>query len=1174
MFHSSPMDSASSLGSIAFPVRALVIGAAAPEAPSEPNRIPDTSCERLLAATRDLERDGRLEVEFLISPSWTTLRVGLTDDRFDVVQVSGPFGHDPATGQPGLLVGGGEGSVVGAEGETHILPLARILTERADVDRAGLANGSPPTLFGAAARSASDAHAAQPSNVSKVQLVILDVGAGGEASCSAGEDLAQVLAAAGVPAIVTLFGVMPPPARSEILRGLYHGLCDGEDLASAVAPACGTLIPTGLSPFLPTGPMISGRVGGRLRLTAGDKRPAPPDISTVPWSRPPAGTAVRGRGPLIREAARRLLAGRVVVLYGPAGIGKSVVAGEAARRLMAAGAVEAVLPVNCAAGVTVDTLLHDLAASLDAAETGLDRLARRPMAPQHKAAVLADVLAARRILIVLDNAERLLVGASPHPQPQLDPAEPTTRVTYGDPVLAAGHGAEVALADLDLGGLLYQLIAAPASRARMIFTSREDFDPLAVLGRAGLAGDQTVGRLDELVAAMGGENALGPLPTGELHLALSALGIEDEWADRSEPSNVPPLRSVRSVPSVRLRVDPLSFEATVQITQGLPGLDALPVRAIDGAPSLRQISELAGGRPWALAHIAAWAARTSVADVLEALAGMPLPVSADQLLALSAARWPAAALPLLMTAALLDEPLPYSALARIASAVSDATGGFGAADFDGLVAGGWLVRRNDLAGQPSDGTAGYASDGPVRDWAARQIAASDRPAVWRAAARYWQDIARKTSSRPAELRAWRYLDLAGDAAAADVIVQRVWETLLTEGEVSLAVRLLGRSAATLDGLPRAVALDALAQTRHIQGDIAGAADAQAEALRVYERIGDWRLVVAALGRLGRLQQIRGAHDAARQTLERALSIAEGMGDPLAAARGLRQLGVIEQLAGRPDAALACFERALRWVETVEDRAEAMKILNQLGMFHEICGDDARAILRYEQALAIAATFGDAATMAGILHQLGLLHERAGEFDRAQTCYERSLALADKLDDRSGAALSLHQLGLLHRLRGDYDPARTCFQRSLAIGRRLGALSGMAGNLYQIGLLDELQGRGADARTHYAGALAAAEDAGDRVGMIRALGRLGPLCEEDGSFEQAVACAVRSMVVLNQMGSPDRDVAAGMLVRLRRRMAPESFDQAFRRSLHAADGTVGVGHLVPSRGPDWLGYATR
>lgn len=1162
MFHSSPMESASPSGSIAIPLRALVIEAPVPAAPGASNQLPGSACERLLATIGALEREGRLEVEFLISPSWATLRVALSDEHFDLVQVSGAFDRDPVTGQLGLLV-------AGSDEKTQIVPLVRLLTERVDSAGAGLAGADGAHLAdpavadladpavadladaSASTRSAAEAQSrcgAPSARPARARLVIVDANAGGDASSLAGEALAQALAAAGEPAIVAFLGGLPPAARSEIIRALYQGLCDGDDLASAVAPARAILIRAGLSDCMPVVPQILGSIGGRLRLEAGKDRRA-----SISGELPPLGTVVRGRGPLVRETVRRLQAGRVVVLHGPAGIGKSAVAAEAARRLMASGTLEAVLTVDCAAGVTAESLVGDLAASLGRlGETRLDRLVRRRMAPQHKAAALLDVLSTRRILIVLDGAEHLLAGRRPDAGSQPDSAAPSTRVSYGDPVLAAGRAGQLELLDADLGGLLYQFVAVAGSGTRVIFTSRDDFDPLAVLGGARRTGDpSSVLQEDKMVAALGGEDAPCGLLSDE-NPSVPVREVDGAWADRQGSSDGQPARGAQAVPSVRMRVGPLGFEAVAQVARGLPVFEALPVRAIGRAPSLRQVFELSGGRPWALVHLAAWAARSSVADVLEMLVELPgggsAPWSAERLLARSAAGWPETARRLVSAAGLLDEPLPAAALIGIAAVNSAGVGDLGVVDLEALVAGGWLIRRDD--------DQGYAVNGPMRDWAAQQVAASDRPAIWRAAARHWQELGRQTAGRQAELRAWHYLDLAGDAVAADAVVQRVWEPLLTEGEVSLAVRLLGRSVATLEGLPRAMALDALSQTHHAQGDVASAADAQVEALRLYERIGDWRLVVAALQRLGRLQQLRGDYDVARQSVERALSIAEGMGDPAAAARGLRQLGVIEQLAGRPEAALACFERALRCVETAEDRAEAMKILNQLAMFHELCGDDARAILRYEQALAVAATFGDAATMAGTLHQLGLLQERAGDFDRAQTCYERSLALADKLDDPSGAALSLHQLGLLHRLRGDDASARTCFQRSLAIGRRLGALSGVAGNLYQIGLLDELQGRCADARTHYAGALAAAEDAGDRVGMARALGRLGPLWEEDGAYDQAVACAVRSMIVLNQMGSPDRDVAAGMLVRLRRCMAPESYEQAFKSSLRAGGGTAG------------------
>jgi hypothetical protein len=63
-------------------------------------------------------------------------------------------------------------------------------------------------------------------------------------------------------------------------------------------------------------------------------------------------------------------------------------------------------------------------------------------------------------------------------------------------------------------------------------------------------------------------------------------------------------------------------------------------------------------------------------------------------------------------------------------------------------------------------------------------------------------------------------------------------------------------------------------------------------------------------------------------------------------------------------------------------------------------------------------------------------------------------------------------------------------------------------------------------------------------VARSLHQLGMLFEVEEAYTQAVHYVAQAFVILDQLGSPDREIARKTLARLRQKMGEEAFDTAW------------------------------
>lgn len=174
-----------------------------------------------------------------------------------------------------------------------------------------------------------------------------------------------------------------------------------------------------------------------------------------------------------------------------------------------------------------------------------------------------------------------------------------------------------------------------------------------------------------------------------------------------------------------------------------------------------------------------------------------------------------------------------------------------------------------------------------------------------------------------------------------------------------------------------------------------------------------------------------------------------------------------------------------------------------------CGDMVRAAETATARLERAERLGDLAEQSVAWNALGIVRTALGNLPGAEEAYDRSLQLAREIGDLRGEAITLHNLGILHLDRGEWAIARAHNEDYLRLSTRIGNWMAEAYAPIYLGLSAAGDG---DATTA-AKLLREGWDAADRHGWPRL---------------SALAQAMRGeLLVLSGVLTGDRDlVAAG------------------------------------------------
>jgi DNA-binding SARP family transcriptional activator/predicted ATPase len=199
-----------------------------------------------------------------------------------------------------------------------------------------------------------------------------------------------------------------------------------------------------------------------------------------------------------------------------------------------------------------------------------------------------------------------------------------------------------------------------------------------------------------------------------------------------------------------------------------------------------------------------------------------------------------------------------------------------------------------------------------------------------------------------------------DAAAVARIEHKIGGVQLRRGEWERAEARFAVALETADPADKALRariLADLALTLQQSGRAERAADVAAKARGVAESAADRRAQAQAHNMLGVLARAEGRFDAAAEELERSLALADELDDAPARVAALNNLALVAREAGEPERALDLTERALALCAAQGDRHREAALENNLADLHHAAGRPQESMEHLKRAVAIFSEVG-------------------------------------------------------------------------------------------------------------------------------------------------------------------------------------------------------------------------
>ncbi|WP_155128472.1 CHAT domain-containing tetratricopeptide repeat protein [[Actinomadura] parvosata] len=187
-----------------------------------------------------------------------------------------------------------------------------------------------------------------------------------------------------------------------------------------------------------------------------------------------------------------------------------------------------------------------------------------------------------------------------------------------------------------------------------------------------------------------------------------------------------------------------------------------------------------------------------------------------------------------------------------------------------------------------------------------------------------------------------------------------------------------------------------------------------EALAANERLGDRAAVAGNCHQLGLLAQERGRWKEAERWYRRSLAIAQELGDRPGVAGSCHQLGMVAQERGRWEEAEQWYDRSLAIYEEAGDRPHLAATYHQLGILAQDRRRWAEAERWHLESLTIKEQLGLRSELVATYHQLGVLAASLGRRQEAERWFGQALALAELLGMRADADRERDSLDILTR----------------------------------------------------------------------------------------------------------------------------------------------------------------
>ncbi|HXU10339.1 MAG TPA: tetratricopeptide repeat protein, partial [Candidatus Binatia bacterium] len=257
-----------------------------------------------------------------------------------------------------------------------------------------------------------------------------------------------------------------------------------------------------------------------------------------------------------------------------------------------------------------------------------------------------------------------------------------------------------------------------------------------------------------------------------------------------------------------------------------------------------------------------------------------------------------------------------------------------------------------------------------------------------------------------------------------------------DGALKTARRLVEEARQAGQALYEARGLREVSWSLGFLGDLPGALEAGRRGLALIRSLGEKREEALSLNALGTVCATNGDPIAARDFFDEGLAIAEAVGDSRAQMVIMNSMALNYLGMGEAEKALGYVEQSNAGARKMGHVYSANRNLNNLGCVRYETGDLEGGIVAVEEALAWSSEHVNLELSLHCHENLGTFLLQKGVVDRAVHHYEQAAAAYREIDNAAGQSALLDMLGSVYTELGRYEQAKTFHREGVATARRL------------------------------------------------------------------------------------------------------------------------------------------
>lgn len=290
-----------------------------------------------------------------------------------------------------------------------------------------------------------------------------------------------------------------------------------------------------------------------------------------------------------------------------------------------------------------------------------------------------------------------------------------------------------------------------------------------------------------------------------------------------------------------------------------------------------------------------------------------------------------------------------------------------------------------------------------------------------------------------------------------------------------------------------------------------------KALEIAEKNKDNFRIGSLHNHLGHLLLLRGEYPESRQHLIKAINYFANTNKTAELSKTYGNLGMLNFRRGLYEEAKSFFRQSLEIGEQAADYSNHPQIVANLGLAHMNQGNYDLGIHRQLTELERCRTENDKSGMATLYVNLGIVYFEKGDYDNALKCHEKGLELSEELGNKQLIAIALGCIGSIYERKGNYTKAMDLFEKDLELCEQLGDKQGTAITLGLIGELWSYLGEFDRAVAYLQKNLMISRELNYRKGTAKALNTLGDVYYYLGIFDRAVSFYDEAIELTREIG---------------------------------------------------------